>query len=179
MNFEPTLTMTVVDGKASPFGGLAPTRRTVTPELLDQLEEEFFQSLAQGVPGIQEIDIPVTHTFTDHTYVREGIMPKGALVIGHYHREPHVCVVLKGSMSILNADRTETKVVAPFVFIAGPGRKVGYMHEDVLMQNIHSTQDWPEHLRHDVEAMEEHLYQRTAAFHQHRLRKQMSKELTE
>jgi hypothetical protein len=154
-----------------PFNSLPiPTKGNITPDMLDDLEAMFFSLIEKGTPGIWEIDVPVTHTFTNHTYIREGIMPKGALIIGHCHKEPHHCVVLKGRMSILNSDRTVTEIVAPCAFLAGPGRKIVFIHEDVLMQNIHPTEGWDQELFTDVDKMEEGLYKRTDSYKRHRLK---------
>lgn len=153
----------------------------ITSEMLDELEAWIFHNIHGGQVGFYEINIPTTHSFTRHTYVREAVMPKGSLIIGHYHKETHVCVVLKGRMSILNPDRSVTEIVAPAVFIGAPGRKVGLMHEDVLMQNIHSMEGWPENVigvfcrvflnnnytSEDVDLLEEYLYRRTDAYKKH------------
>jgi hypothetical protein len=149
------------------FKGLPPGK--ITPEMLDALEERGFELVNQGV--LNELDVPITHTFTKHSYVREGVMPAGALVIGHYHKEPHHCIVLSGHMTLLNSDRTTTDIVGPASFMAAPGRKVGYMHTDVVMQNIHPIKGWPAECFSDVEAMEDYIYRRSPAFKRFKIEK--------
>lgn len=139
--------------------------KEIDPAQLDALEARMLEMVQSGLA--QEIDIPVTHTFTPNTYVREGTMPAGALIIGHSHRAGHACIVLKGRMSLLNLDRTVTEIVAPCVFMGGVGRKVVFIHEDVLMQNIHETKDWPADMKTDVDALEDFLYAKTEAWKKH------------
>lgn len=144
----------------------------ITPEMLDRLEARQLEMVESG--ALVGVDCPTTHTFTKYSYVREAVMPKGSLVIGHIHKEPHHCVVLAGRMLILNSDRTVTEIVAPATFLAGPGRKVGFMCEDTVMQNVHPTIGWPEELKtaECINELEEHLYTMTPVCREHR-RKQM------
>ena len=142
----------------------------ITPDMLDRLEEASFKLVESGV--CPEVDVPTTHTFTKHSYVREGVMPAGSIIIGHHHLTHHHCVVLKGTMSILNPDRSVTKIVAPATFLAGPGRKVGFMHTDVVMQNIHDIEGLP---TESIDALEECIYRRTEAFKRFALKKSEQK----
>jgi hypothetical protein len=133
----------------NPFDG-------ITDEQLDRLEARMLQ--------LPQIEAGISHTFTPKTYVREGTMRAGGIYLGHYHKERHVCVVLTGRMLLLNRDRTTTEIIAPCVFMGEPGRKLVYIQEDVLMQNIHETEKWPKELFEDVAKMEEHLYAKTDAW---------------
>lgn len=144
--------------------------RAITPELLDQLEAALFQMLETGTPGLFEVEIPVTHTFTQHAYIREGIIPAGLLIIGHAHRYAHHCTLLSGRMSLLNPDRSWTQVAGPASFVGQPGRKIGFMHTHVLMQNIHPSAGWENALFEDTDTLEEFLYIRSPAFKAHQLK---------
>lgn len=150
------------------FDSLKLPQGNITPEMLDELEATMFELIVRGHPAIYEVDIPTTHTFTKFSYVREGVMPAGSVIVGHFHKEPHHCVVLSGHMTVLNADRTTVDIIGPATFYAGPGRKIGYMHTDVVMQNIHPRGDWPQGTEDDVEKVEEHIYKRTDAFKKYR-----------
>ena len=190
---QTTMMPAVSDMGISPFSSLELYKHgRVTPELLDEFEAYCFDMIEKGMPGFFEVEIPTTHHFTPHTYVREAVMPKGSLIIGHAHKDHHHCVVLKGRMSILNPDKSVTEIVAPATFLAGPGRKVGFMHTDVIMQNVHPTEHWPVELGKLVEAqvqfahpyhtffdaIEDHIYNQTEAFKRHRERqRQLSREL--
>ena len=66
-------------------------------------------------------------------------MPAGALIIGKPHRMDHLCNMVSGRMKILLEDGTTQELVAPMTFMAKPGRKVAYIIETVVFQNIYST----------------------------------------
>ena len=175
-NLEPSngRALNVQGSAVQPFRvqGSAPGLRltagcAITTELLDQLEAALFELLRRGTPGLCEVDIPVTHTFTQHAYIREGIIPAGLLILGHAHRHVHHCAILSGRMSLLNPDRTWTEVAGPASFVGQPGRKIGFMHTDVLMQNIHPSDGWEIALFEDPEKLEEFLYTRSPAFKRH------------
>jgi len=121
----------------------------ITPEQFDQLERRL---LAQP-----QVETPVTHLFAGGLYVREAAIPAGSLALGHEHKSAHHCVVLKGKMSLLTPDGIVTEIVAPCAFTGQPGRKLVFVHEDVVMQNIYPTGDWPAECHRDIEAMENHL----------------------
>lgn len=142
----------------------------LTPEYLDRLEARML--------GCSQVEVPVTHTFCAGLYIREGTMPAGNLFLGHSHKEEHHCVVLSGRMTIFNEDRTMEEIAGPCSFIGKPGRKLVYIHEDVTMQNVHSTAGWPDELFNDVDAMEEHLYAKTPGARAARLKNSPAKILT-
>lgn len=95
-----------------------------------------------------QMDCPVIHRFGPGVYIREITMPAGAFVVGAHHKEEHLNVMLKGRVTVLNENGTTTELVAPMVFLGKPGKKVGYVHEEVVWQNIYATDET------DVEALE-------------------------
>ena len=72
-------------------------------------------------------------------------------------------------MTLLTEDGTVTEIVAPCAFVGKTGRKLVFVHEDVVGQNIHATCDWPAECHSDIEAMEKHLYRRSKFWEQSRL----------
>lgn len=124
----------------------------ITPELFDELERWLLT--------LPQVETPVTHQFAGGLYIREGAIPAGTLALGHEHRAAHHCVILKGRMTLLTPDGSVTEIFAPCAFIGQPGRKLVFVHEDVVGQNIHPTGDWPAKCLSDIGAMEEHLYRR-------------------
>lgn len=108
--------------------------------------------------GQEQVDCPVTHRFGPGIYIREVFMPKGAHIIGHRHTTPHVNVMLTGVIGLLNDDGTETILTAPQTFVAQPGRKIAYIYEDVVWQNIHATDET------DVEKLEDMFLDKSPAF---------------
>lgn len=108
--------------------------------------------------GQEQVDCPVTHRFGPGIYIREVFMPKGAYIIGHRHTTPHINIMLTGIIGLLNDDGTETVLRAPQTFVAQPGRKVAYIYEDVVWQNVHATDET------DVETLETMFLDKSPAF---------------
>jgi hypothetical protein len=79
------------------------------------------------------------HHFGPNIYIKEVTMPAGALIIGKPHRMEHLCNMVSGRMLILQDDGSKKELVAPMTFMAKPGRKVAYIIETVVFQNIYST----------------------------------------
>ncbi len=89
--------------------------------------------------ALPQADAPVVHRFGPGIYIREVSIPAGVLAIGHAQRMEHMNVMLKGRVTMLNDNGTTTELVAPMVFVGKPGRKIGYVHEDMVWQNIYAT----------------------------------------
>jgi hypothetical protein len=79
------------------------------------------------------------HHFGPNIYIKEVTMPAGSLIIGKHHRMEHLCNMISGRMFILQEDGSKKELVAPMTFMAKPGRKVAYIVETVVFQNIYST----------------------------------------
>ena len=107
---------------------------------VDDLERAF---LAQ-----EQVDCPVIHRFGPGVYIREVFLPAGAHVIGHTHITPHLNIMLTGRIGLFDEDGAETILDAPQTFVAPPGRKLAYIYEDVIWQNVHATTET------DVEKLE-------------------------
>lgn len=89
----------------------------------------------------EQVDCPVVHRFGPGLYIREVTIPAGTIAIGHHQNYEHLNVVLAGSVMLLHADGTTELVKAPTIFVAPPGRKVGYILEDLVWQNIYATEE--------------------------------------
>ncbi|WP_208630870.1 SET domain-containing protein-lysine N-methyltransferase [Ralstonia insidiosa] len=105
-----------------------------------------------------QVECSVVHHFGPSLYVREVHMPAGALAIGHYQRFEHLNVFLKGRVLMLKADGSTEELVAPMMFVGKPGRKAGYVLEDVIWQNIYATDET------DIEKLEAHFLDKSDAF---------------
>ncbi len=91
--------------------------------------------------NLPQVECPVVHHFGPGLYVRELTLPAGALAIGHAQRFAHLNVMLKGKVALLD-DSGHSKVLeAPLIFIGKPGRKIGYVIEETVWQNIYATEE--------------------------------------
>lgn len=118
--------------------------------LADQAEAAFLEQ--------PQVDCPVTHRFGPGVYIREVFMPAGAYIIGHHHKTTHVNIMLTGRLGLMNDDGSETIMEAPQTFVAPPGRKMAYIYEDVVWQNVHATDET------DVEKLEDMFLDKSPAY---------------
>lgn len=98
----------------------------------------------------EQVECPLDHFFAPGVYVRQITVPGDVLLVGHEHRFEHVCVLLKGSITLATPDGVET-LRAPLTWVAKPGRKVFFTHEETVMQNVHATNE------RDLERVEDEL----------------------
>jgi len=102
-------------------------------ELVDQAEKELL-SLPQS-------EASVTYHFAPGLCIREIVMPAGSFAIGNYQKFDHLNVFLAGKVRMLQDDGTYQDMQAPMMYVGKPGRKVGYIVEDVVWQNIYATDE--------------------------------------
>jgi hypothetical protein len=104
--------------------------------------------LLEQVKALPQVECQEKHYFGPSLYIKEVTMPTGAVVIGKSHKMAHMCVLLQGKMIIAKEDGSKIELVAPMTFISPPGRKVAYILETVVFQNIYATEET------DVEKLE-------------------------
>lgn len=143
---------------------------TIVPNtiLTDLVNSGAGNSLVEKVDSLQtfmlaqeQAKCEVIHRFAPGIYVREVSMPAGTLAIGHYQKTEHLNIMLKGRATVLNDDGTTSELVAPMIFVGKPGRKVGYIHEDMVWQNIYATTET------DVEVLEAAFLDKSESFGAH------------
>jgi len=110
--------------------------------------EEKCLSLEKVLIKEDQIGCPVIHRFGPGIYIREVFVPGGSFVVGHRHKTEHLNIVLTGKMSMLQEDGSIKDIIAPTILVFKPGRKCGYVHQDLTWLNIHSTTET------DVEKLE-------------------------
>jgi hypothetical protein len=124
-------------------------------DAVEQLEAQMLE--------LPQVDCPVLHHFGPGIYIREVRMPAGTFAIGHRQKEEHLNILLAGKVAMLDDDGTPRVVSAPLMYSGKPGRKVGYIVEDVVWQNIYSTEET------DIEKLESRFLDKSKAsidFHQ-------------
>ena len=108
---------------------------------LDNLLSQKVEVLLSQVEQMPQVDCQTKHYFGPNIYIREVTMSAGAVVIGKPHRTDHMCVMLQGRMIIVLSDGTKKELVAPMTFVGNAGRKVAYILETTVFQNILSTDE--------------------------------------
>jgi hypothetical protein len=81
----------------------------------------------------------VVHHFGPGVCIREVSIPSGTLAIGHRQKYEHLNLMLRGKVMVLDDSGAVQLLSAPLVFVGKPGRKIGYVLEDMVWQNIYAT----------------------------------------
>lgn len=118
-------------------------------------------SLQEYMLSLPQVKCEVLHRFAPGLYIREVTVPAGTMAIGHYQRNEHLNILLKGKVTVMNDDGTTSRLEAPMMFVGKPGRKIGYIEEDMVWQNIYATTET------DVEKLEEMILDKDAMWHGH------------
>lgn len=116
------------------------------------------EKLEQKMLEMHQVECPVIHNFGPGIYMREVHLPKGAIIVGHHHNFEHMNIFVKGRMSLLMDDGTAQEISAPMSFVAKPGRKAAYIHEDCIFINVFSTNE------KNVEKLEAHYLTKSENF---------------
>ena len=109
------------------------------------------EALLPELKSMPQVDCNTQHYFGPNLYVREVTMPAGSVIIGKPHKAEHMCVMLQGRMLLVNEDGSKTELVAPKTFVGTPGRKIAYILETTVFQNIFVTDET------DIEKLENML----------------------
>ena len=108
-------------------------------EIIQSMKGKSIDEIEKMMLSLPQAECPVFHKFGDGLYIRELHMKAGTLAIGHEQRFKHYNVMLKGKVKMLNSDGSTSELSAPAAFFAEPGRKIGYVMEDMVWQNIYPT----------------------------------------
>ena len=108
----------------------------------------------------QQADCPVVHHFGPGVYIRELYLKAGTFAIGHRQKFEHMNVVLKGRVLMMQNDGSVIEVSGPATFVGQPGRKLGYVVEDTVWQNVYAT-----NVR-DVPTLEDMFMDKSADWHE-------------
>lgn len=127
-------------------------------DALRVLAEMGVQKAESTMLGMEQADCPVVHRFGPGVYIRELHMRAGTLAIGHHQRYDHVNVLVKGKVQMLGVDGSMVEVSAPATFVGKPGRKMGYVVEDTVWQNVYATE------LTDIYALEKHFLDKSVAW---------------
>jgi hypothetical protein len=97
-----------------------------------------FADAEKAMLALPQVDCPIVSYFAPGIYVREMHVPSGTFLLGHHHKESHICMLLSGKIEVFDGGKT-TILEAPAIFNGSPGRKIGFAIEDVIFSNIHAN----------------------------------------
>lgn len=126
--------------------------------LVDQSKIEQVESHLLDLP---QVECPVVHHFGPGIYIREVTLPAGTLAIGHAQRFEHLNIMLTGAVAMVGDDG-QTKVLrAPMIFVGKPGRKLGYVLETCIWQNVYATEE------RDIDKLESMFLDKSSSWQAH------------
>ena len=100
---------------------------------------DFFEAQLAQFPQVQ---IPVTHRFTDGMYIREIRVPAGMMFTSRTHKTQHPFVISSGAAEIINERGVRFLVRAPFTGITEPGtRRIFLVVEEMVLTTFHVTEE--------------------------------------
>ena len=122
--------------------------------MLPQESQAFIPSLAledleKEMLDMPQADCPVAHHFGPGIYIREVTLPAGIFAVGHAQKYEHLNIMLTGKVAIIDGDQVRV-LEAPLIFTGKPGRKVGYVLETCVWQNVYATNET------DIDQLEDH-----------------------
>ena len=102
-------------------------------------------SIAELTPTLldmPQVECPVYHRFGPGIYIRESHAPAGTFAIGHFQKQDHVNIMLKGKVEMINEDGSRYVLEAPHFSVGKANtRKMGLVIEDMVWQNIYATEE--------------------------------------
>lgn len=123
------------------------------PAKIEQVESHLLD--------LPQVECPVVHHFGPGIYIREVTLPAGTLAMGHAQRFEHLNIMLTGAVAMVGDDG-QTKVLrAPMIFVGKPGRKLGYVLETCIWQNVYATDE------RDIDKLEATFLDKSATWQAH------------
>ena len=119
---------------------------------VDLRTTEGKMALAEQTTKEPQLKTNVVHRFGPGIYIREAWYSAGTVIIGLEHLLPHTNILLSGQINVINHNEEVITLVAPYIFTAKPGAKMGYAVTDVIWQNIYATNE------RDIYKLEQELY---------------------
>lgn len=99
------------------------------------------EKLEEKLLDFPQAECPVKHIFGAGIYIREVSISAGVFSIGHHQKCTHMNHMVEGKVIMLKEDGTTEIVKAPATFVSGPGRKIGFILEDMVWRNIYPTDE--------------------------------------
>jgi hypothetical protein len=131
----------------------AKSHNIVDPAKIEQVESHLLD--------LPQVECPVVHHFGPGIYIREVTLPAGVLAIGHAQRFDHLNIMLTGSVAVVGDDGQTKVLQAPMIFVGKPGRKLGYVLETCIWQNVYATDE------RDIDKLEAMFLDKSATWQAH------------
>jgi hypothetical protein len=110
-------------------------------EVVEQIMGQKIDTLINMCMEAPQVECTEKHYFGPSLYIKEVTMPAGTVVIGKPHKMEHMCILLQGRMIIVKESGEKVELVAPMTFMGSKGRKIAYIIETVVFQNVYATEE--------------------------------------
>lgn len=98
---------------------------------------ENIRRLQAEVGRMPQLQMQLKHHFAPGVYVRELVIPAGAVVVGKMHATEHISIMSKGRMVVVTEEGQKT-IEAPCTLVAPRGTKRAvYALEETVFINVH------------------------------------------
>lgn len=119
---------------------IEPLKSLQVTDVMGASEDQLLE-IGNRLELLPQIDCPLLHKFSDGVYIREILMPRGTLVIGHRHKTRHFNIVLSGRAAVM-MDGVLHHVVGPCTIESHEDvRKVLYIFEPMRWITVHANPD--------------------------------------
>jgi len=122
--------------------------------------KENIENVEATMLDLPQADCPIAHHFGPGIYIRELTMPAGIIAIGHMQKKDHLNVILTGKVAMIEDDNIRI-VEAPMIFTGKPGRKIGYVIETCVWQNVYATDET------DIDKLEDMFIDKSDVWKEH------------
>lgn len=107
-----------------------------SPTLAMLALSENIEALTLPLP---QVPCPVVHHFGPGVYMREIQLAADTFVVGRNHRQPHMNVMLKGKLQLVDENGETRILTAPQMYTSQGGRKCAYVLDDTVWLNVLAT----------------------------------------
>jgi hypothetical protein len=112
---------------------------SVEQEIISTPSREMVMRLEKEILKYPQHEFQVKHHFSPGIYIRELLIPAGALLTGKIHRHEHFCIISAGDLSVLT-EHGVVRLQAPCTFLSKPGiKRAGFAHADTVFSTVHSN----------------------------------------
>ena len=128
--------ITNFDSMSSKLAGLEPAEFDVAVRPLRAYLDKFNED---GKLAKMMLDDNVTNHLVDGLYVRELLIPAGALILSRVHKRPLVNIISKGRVVVVDSNG-HNEHIAPCTFISRAGtQRVVFAPEETVWNTAHLT----------------------------------------
>jgi hypothetical protein len=108
---------------------------------LSPLKADIFK-LENTLLSMPQVDLPLTHHFSDGVYGREMFVPAGGAFTGKVHKTDHLCVLAHGELLLIASNGAKEQLIAPRIFVTPKNtKKAGYALTDCIFMTVHGTHE--------------------------------------